>query len=155
MPTPRGEKLVDALAPSFSFLDYEFTKTMEEALDDVANGKLTYVACRDKMNGKLVAELEGFKERHVVPCPECGDSDGFRYLMSQQKGYNYWACKACGSTFDDAQGRPGAKREKPAMTDFSCEKCGQPLQHVKGEKTSGLTIFLPVQIKLAMPNLTT
>lgn len=134
VPTPRGEKLVDALQPCFSFLDLDFTKSMEDALDDVASGKLTYAACLGTMYDKLSSELTVFQEKHVVPCPECGDREQFGHLYSREKGYNYWRCKACGASFADAQGRPGAKREKPAQTEFCCDTCGKPLNHVKGEK---------------------
>ena len=134
VPTPRGEKLVDALQPSFSFLDLDFTRAMEDALDEVASGKMSYVACMEVMHGKLMAELQAFREKHVIPCPECGDREQFKHLYSKEKGYNYWACKACGSSFVDAEGRPGKKREKPAQTEFPCEKCGKPLNHIKGEK---------------------
>ncbi|WP_241160261.1 DNA topoisomerase [Desulfovibrio sp. ZJ369] len=41
VPTPRGEKLVDALAGAFGFLDLDFTSHMEERLDDVANGNVS------------------------------------------------------------------------------------------------------------------
>lgn len=134
VPTPRGEKLVDALQPCFSFLDLDFTRSMEDALDDVASGKLTYAACLGTMYDKLSSELTVFQEKHVVPCPECGDREQFAHLYSKEKGYNYWRCKACGASFADAQGRPGAKREKPAQTEFPCDTCGKPLNHVKGEK---------------------
>ena len=134
VPTPRGEKLVDALQPCFSFLDLDFTRSMEDALDDVASGKLTYAACLGTMYDKLSSELTVFQEKHVVPCPECGDREQFGHLYSREKGYNYWRCKACGASFADAQGRPGAKREKPAQTEFPCDTCGKPLNHVKGEK---------------------
>ncbi len=134
VPTPRGEKLVDALQPCFSFLDLDFTRSMEDALDDVASGKLTYAACLGTMYDKLSSELTVFQEKHVVPCPECGDREQFGHLYSREKGYNYWRCKACGASFADAQGRPGAKREKPAQTEFPCDTCGKPLNLVKGEK---------------------
>jgi len=134
VPTQRGEKLVDALQPSFSFLDLEFTKSMEEALDDVACGKMAYTACMDTMHGKLMQELGAFKEKFIVPCPECGNREEFKYWYSKEKGWNHWSCKACGSSFENDQGRPGKKREKPTVTDFSCEKCGQPLRHMKGDR---------------------
>lgn len=134
VPTLRGEKLVDALKPCFSFLDLDFTRSMEDALDDVASGKMTYTACLGTMYDKLSRELTLFQEKNVVPCPECGDREQFAHLYSREKGYNYWRCKACGASFADAQGRPGARREKPAQTEFSCDTCGKPLNHVKGEK---------------------
>lgn len=38
VPTPLGEKVVDLLTGSFTFLDYEFTKAMEDNLDAIAPG---------------------------------------------------------------------------------------------------------------------
>lgn len=38
VPTPLGEKVVDLLTGSFTFLDYEFTKAMEDNLDAIARG---------------------------------------------------------------------------------------------------------------------
>lgn len=46
MPTPLGEQVVDALVGVFSFVDYAFTKEMEQALDDIANGKAKSAYCR-------------------------------------------------------------------------------------------------------------
>lgn len=39
VPTPLGVQVVDALVNAFSFVDYAFTKEMEQALDDIASGK--------------------------------------------------------------------------------------------------------------------
>ena len=134
VPTPRGEALVAAMLPVFSFMNLEFTRELEAALDGVASGKTSYAGCVRPAYDKLMAELDTFKEKTAIPCPECGNREQFKHLYSREKGYNYWACKACGASFADAEGRPGAKREKPAQTEFPCEKCGKPLNHIKGEK---------------------
>lgn len=131
VPTPRGEKLVDALVGAFGFLDLDFTKHMEERLDDVASGKLTYVDCVRDFHTQLMKELDKFVCDHTIPCPECGDREHFRHIRSKEKGWNFWGCKACGTTFADEHGRPGAKQEKEKTrseeTDFKCPKCGNPL----------------------------
>ncbi len=49
-------------------------------------------------------------------------------------GSSRWWCRACESSFDNEKGKPGRERVKPAVTDFVCEKCGQPLKHIKTEK---------------------
>ena len=134
VPTPKGEKIVDALKAGFTFIDLTFTKEMEDALDDVACGKKSYQDCMSAMYGDLHNELSQFKEKHIVACPECGDREQFRHLVSKEKNYNYWKCYACNTSFVDEQGRPGQKKEKPALTEFSCEKCGQPLRHLQGKK---------------------
>lgn len=139
VPTPRGEKLVDALVGAFGFLDLDFTSHMEERLDDVAGGKVSYVECVGVFHAQLMEELGKFVQAHAVPCPACGDREQFRHIHSREKGWNFWGCKACGATFADDNGRPGPKREKAAseLTDFPCEKCGKPLQHLKGTKKDG------------------
>lgn len=139
VPTPRGEKLVDALVGAFGFLDLDFTSHMEERLDNVAGGKVSYVECVGVFHAQLMEELGKFVQAHAVPCPACGDREQFRHIHSREKGWNFWGCKACGATFADDNGRPGPKREKAAseLTDFPCEKCGKPLQHLKGTKKDG------------------
>lgn len=134
VPTPRGEKIVDALKSAFTFIDLAFTKDMENALDDVASGKMQYKDCLSAMYGDLQSELKAFREKNIVPCPECGDREQFRHIYSKEKGWNFWGCKACGAKFADDNGRPGAKKEAPALTEYPCEICGEPLRHIKGEK---------------------
>ncbi len=139
VPTPRGEKLVDALAGAFGFLDLDFTSHMEERLDDVANGNVSYVQCVGAFHAQLMEELGRFVQAHAVPCPACGDREQFRHVYSREKGWNFWGCKACGAIFADDNGRPGLRQEKGAaeLTDFLCEKCGKPLHHLQGTKKDG------------------
>lgn len=139
VPTPRGEKLVDALVGTFGFLDLDFTSHMEERLDDVAGGKVSYVECVGEFYSQLMDELGRFVQAHAAPCPACGDREQFRHIRSKEKGWNFWGCKACGATFADDNGRPGPRREKGAteLTDFLCEKCGKPLQHLTGTRKDG------------------
>ncbi len=139
VPTPRGEKLVDALVGTFGFLDLEFTSRMEEQLDHVADGKLSYADCVGGFYARLVDELARFQTAHAVPCPECGNRDDFRHIYSKEKGWNFWSCKACGAVFNDAQGRPGSKKERGGKeeTTFPCEKCGKSLLHLTGQKRDG------------------
>lgn len=42
VPTPLGAVVVDSLCGNFSFVEYEFTRNMEQALDDIAAGKAQY-----------------------------------------------------------------------------------------------------------------
>ncbi len=139
VPTPRGEKLVDALAGAFGFLDLDFTSHMEERLDDVANGNVSYVQCVGAFHAQLMEELGRFVQAHAIPCPACGNRERFRHIYSREKGWNFWGCKACGAIFADDNGRPGLRQEKGAaeLTDFLCEKCGKPLQHLQGTKKDG------------------
>lgn len=134
VPTPIGEKIVDALKPAFTFIDLDFTRSMENALDDVAAGKMAYSDCMAAMYDDLHKELKAFSAGHIIACPACGDTENFRHLKNAEKGYNYWKCRACDASFDDDNGKPGRKREKPSLTDFACGKCGKPLKHIKTDK---------------------
>ena len=133
VPTALGEKIVDALKPQFSFLDLDFTRYMESALDDVAEGKITYASCMRSFHDTLMAELATFRSDNALPCPKCGDKEHFR-LYSNKDGSSRWWCRACETSFDNENGKPGRERVKPAVTDFACEQCGKPLNHIKTEK---------------------
>ena len=80
---------MDALVGAFGFLDLDFTKHMEERLDDVASGKLTYVDCVRDFHTQLMKELDKFVCDHTIPCPECGDREHFRHIRSKEKGWNF------------------------------------------------------------------
>ena len=60
VPTPLGEMVVDLLGGAFSFLDYEFTKHMENELDAIAGGKASYQAVMAKAHDHLQKELAAF-----------------------------------------------------------------------------------------------
>lgn len=146
-PTSRGEKLCDALVGVFSFLDLDFTSQMEEQLDVVALGKLSYRECVGKFHESLTQELARFEAANAVPCPACGDKEQFRHIVSKKNGWNFWGCKACGARFADEKGRPGAKTEGPKVTAFACEACGKPILHYMGEKNGLAYDFFACQDK--------
>jgi len=60
VPTPAGEALIDALAPHFGFLDYDFTRRIEDALDSIAQGKAAYAPVIQDAHGQLEKELQAF-----------------------------------------------------------------------------------------------
>ncbi len=60
VPTPLGEKVVDLLNGAFSFLDYEFTKHMENELDAIAGGNASYKTVMAKAHDHLQKELAAF-----------------------------------------------------------------------------------------------
>jgi DNA topoisomerase-1 len=73
VPTPLGEKTVALLAGAFSFLDYGFTKDMENALDAIAEGKARYVDVLGKAHERLQGELAAFAAAFGLqarPAPE-------------------------------------------------------------------------------------
>ncbi len=76
MPTPLGEKVVDALSGNFSFVEYEFTRTMEQALDDIAAGKTDYRAVIGEAHARLERELQAFTKATGKTCPKWGKPMG-------------------------------------------------------------------------------
>ncbi|MDR2141873.1 MAG: type I DNA topoisomerase [Deltaproteobacteria bacterium] len=130
--TPLGEELIAFLQPKFGFVDYDYTKLLEEKLDEIAMGNLDYLSVVSQANDVLRNELNSFETDHGGSCPDCGQP--LRHLTkSGEGGYNFWACSDrdnCGARFKDNQGQPGAHIPRVETTDLKCPECGQPLQRV-------------------------
>lgn len=135
VPTPLGERIVSALNGRFGFVDYDFTRSLEKRLDDIAEGQTDYLTVVSATFGLLEKELQSFGHA----CPECGKP--LRHLINQdddpRKCYDYWACTNrpdCPASFVNDGGKPGARREKkPALlSEFKCPKCGKPLAYRRG-----------------------
>ena len=95
VPTPLGETVVDALAGKFSFADFDFTKGMEQALDDIAEGKARYREVVGAAHARLVEELSAFTTATGKTCPKCGKA--LRHKVKAAKkdgkgGYDFWGC---------------------------------------------------------------
>ncbi len=56
-PTTLGFVVVDALLTRFSFVEYEFTRDLEQQLDDIAEGKAEYLAVVSAADEQLQREL--------------------------------------------------------------------------------------------------
>ena len=56
-PTELGLLVVDALVTRFSFVEYEFTRALEQQLDDIAEGKAEYLAVVSAADERLQREL--------------------------------------------------------------------------------------------------
>ena len=56
-PTELGFLVVDALVTRFSFVEYEFTRALEQQLDDIAEGKAEYLAVVSAADERLQREL--------------------------------------------------------------------------------------------------
>jgi DNA topoisomerase-1 len=91
VPTPLGEKVIDALAGRFSFADYGFTSGMEQALDDIASGKAAYRAVVAEAYEKLHGELAAFLKATGKTCPQCGKAMVHR-VKPGKGGYDCWGC---------------------------------------------------------------
>ena len=131
VPTPLGEKVVDSLRGKFSFADYEFTRTMEQALDDIAEGKADYRAVVGKAHAQLETELKAFAQASGKPCPACGKPMNRRSGTSKAgKAYDFWGCSGypdCRHTEnpDGSSGKPAAPTDPDAP---ACPECGKPMR---------------------------
>ena len=145
VPTPSGEKVVDALTGRFGFLDYDFTKRLEDKLDLVAEGKAEYLAVVTAAHKQIINELRTFIDATSQKCPDCGKP--LRHMVradsKEKKGYDFWSCSGypdCKVTFDTVDGKPGTRREEktPApVSEHNCPDCGKPLVHRAGKSKAG------------------
>lgn len=144
-PTPEGEAIVDSLNEEFSFMDYEFTKLLEDSLDDIAEGKAKYVPLMQAAQAQLEEEMDRFAGK-VKNCEDCGS--GLRRLKGDGKNgkpYDFWGCgnRECHATYFNDHGKPGEKqppreeKAKPVLSEHKCSKCGAPLIHRQGPKKDG------------------
>jgi DNA topoisomerase-1 len=65
-PTGLGFLLIDALKGRFAFLEYDYTRSLEQQLDDIAEGKAQYLNVVSGIDGQLKRELA---ELPLTPLP--------------------------------------------------------------------------------------
>ena len=150
LPTPLGEQVVDLLTGAFSFLDFEFTKTMEASLDAIAEGKAAYKEVMNKAHAQLVREVTTFTAKYpgqerTAPeptefvCTACGKA--IVHMKGQRRDgsgeYDFFVCsdRACNTSYPNVDGRPGEARKKAQVSKFKCKSCGKPL--VRRESSKG------------------
>ena len=95
VPTPVGVLVVDGLQGNFSFIEYDFTRTMEQALDDIAEGKADYRAMIGEAHARLDQELQAFVKATGKACPKCGKAMVRRVKKpgkDSKGGYDFWGC---------------------------------------------------------------
>ncbi|MHB0950061.1 MAG: type I DNA topoisomerase [Gemmatimonadaceae bacterium] len=134
-PTETGETVAKVMVKQFpSVFDVKFTSEMEEELDKIEGGSLTWQRVLKDFYGPFAKALENVKvddliaEAHDLSalvnekCPECGGK------LVPRGGFfgPYLACennpKSCKYT------RPlEGERAKPVMTEYKCHLCGSPM----------------------------
>lgn len=95
VPTPLGVMVVDGLRGNFSFVEYEFTRTMEQALDDIADGKSDYRSVISEAHARLEQELQAFARATGKVCSKCGKPTVRRVKKPGKDGkggYDFWGC---------------------------------------------------------------
>ena len=135
IPTETGERVADALTGNFQFMEYDFTKEMEDSLDAIASGKSVYLPLMREQDGLIRREIDRYIAATSPNCPVCGRA--LRHMVraetKEKRGYNFWACSGypdCPATFADAGGVPGERQDtkpKPQASGFKCPNCGGDL----------------------------
>lgn len=95
VPTPLGEKIVSGLCGHFSFIEYDFTRTMEQSLDDIAEGKADYHAVISSAYDQLSREIQDFAKATGKVCEKCGKPMVHRVKKPGKDGkggYDFWGC---------------------------------------------------------------
>lgn len=150
MPTPLGEKVVDLLAGTFSFLDYAFTREMEDNLDAIAGGAASYREVMEMAYEQLQQELGGFTAKYPqqerktpeateFTCDACGKP--LVHMKGPRKDgsgeYDFFSCsdRACNISYANEGGKPGEARKKAEPSKFKCKACGKAL--VRRESAKG------------------
>ena len=62
--TDLGILLIDALKGHFAFLEYDYTRSLEQQLDDIAEGNAQYLNVVSSIDGQLKNELA---QLHIAP----------------------------------------------------------------------------------------
>jgi len=166
IPTALGRTVIELLIPYFDdFFETAYTARMEEALDDVEEGKLswtkaltdfdkTFTQDRDRALGGMVSGKAGIPlgeakklKLSVVPvmdekCPNCGK----KLKLRMGKNGLFVACSGYpGCTF--TQDIPDPEEDAVDMTDLenrTCDECGEPMkvrQSRTGSTFLGCTAF--------------
>lgn len=72
-PTELGRTVTHLLDSHFDFMDYNFTQQMESKLDEIEEGKLTYLQVMDDFYPKFKEELnKAYINNNKTICPKCG-----------------------------------------------------------------------------------
>ncbi len=145
VPTELGFLVTDLLIAHFpEILDAAFTAEMEQGLDKVEEGAVSWVELLsrfyDTFSKRLDAakeNMESVKQKGVatdVKCDKCGSDMVIRYGRTGE----FLACSAypeCKNTKNFKRGPDGSIQiveEKESVTDFKCPKCGASMIKKRG-----------------------
>jgi len=142
IPTEKGMQVVDELDNFFEFMKYSYTAEMEDKLDLIAEGKLSYGDMMEEFYSPFKIELNkaymsGQKD-YGFRCSECEEEETIMYLHNGTFGY-YLACvnypKNCNNTLSCKM-----VGQEPVVTDnkgepfdgAKCPNCQSPMLKYDG-----------------------
>lgn len=129
-PTEIGCQIVDVLKTHFSFMNYEYTKEMEDKLDLIADGKLKYV---DMMKSFFVPFKEELRKAQTAAHKDGGhdcDKCGKRMILKHSKFGFFIGCSGypeCKNAIGvEVDGENIVIREKHELIpNLTCPKCSK------------------------------
>lgn len=154
--TELGIKLIEGLEKSAERITLpDFTRTLEDEMDQVAHGKRIVAAvvtdARKELKGmmtnlrankdKLVAELKqamyADRRKPIGTCPRCGKSLLVRFSKNKKRFVGCSGYPSCTQTYS----LPQKGLIKPR--NVNCEKCGTPILEIKTGRFSYKTCLTP------------
>ena len=142
-PSDHAEKMVAMTEDDLCIMDTAFTMSMEEHLDDIANGKIKGDAYIFDFFSTLSENLDNILKKHTKPdskCLACEQITLRRISKKDGKSF-FWGCRNpdCKKSFSDRDGKP-IDRDKEFLNDdgsamFPCPKCDKHLIRIQSSKT--------------------
>lgn len=136
VPTPLGDITTKLMCENFpDIVDYKFTASMEDQLDEIENGENTMLTVLHNFYTGFAAELEKAQatvaEKNIelpieetdIICEHCGS----RMIVKNGRFGKFAACPnypTCKNTKPLAKTSEGLVEKKPEMSDEKCEICG-------------------------------
>jgi len=144
-PTELGMIVNDLLVESFAELfNVQYTARMEEELDEVEDGKLTWTAALKEFYDKFTVDLKtaqhrmrDVKRQEILTdevCDKCGSKMAIKFGRFGQflACTNYPECKNTRELAKPAAANGGGAAEENPYADETCEKCGRPMALKRG-----------------------
>lgn len=139
VPTPLGDITTRLMCENFpDIVDYRFTASMEDQLDEIENGDSTMLAVLKNFYTGFAADLEKAQaniadkdielpvEETDIICEHCGS----RMIVKNGRFGKFAACPnypACKNTKPLAKISEGLVEKKPELSDEKCELCGSDM----------------------------
>jgi len=137
--TELGKKVVDILVKNFKFMEIDYTANMEKQLDDIAEGKLTYVEMLDSFFKPFQIELKAAYDQGIMEYEEICKCGGKMFVRHGMYGL-YVRCInykiSCNNTFScDVVDGKVIKKEfvREAVEGVYCPKCENGMVEKNGK----------------------
>lgn len=141
-PLDNAKKMVDITSDDLCIMDIAFSASMEDHLNDIANGKIENNTYITSFFERLEDNLANILKKHTTPpavCLDCGEAKLTRIPRKTGNSY-FWGCKNtdCGATFSDDNGKP-IDFDKEFLNEdgtpkFPCPTCKLALIRITSKK---------------------